>query len=264
MMPELQFVRGNLKVAYRASLEPQDLDLEIVLDGPDPRLHVLQQVRIFIEEISGGAAGGSMFAPTRGSAAHRHGPLSGDEPLAMGPRYHYGLRVAGVAPHYLRHVVEKLGMSAAVSFLSIRGSLPLDDSTQSVRENDVVRWLGFPRTHLGAFAAPFAVREHQRHGRRGFVRLRLLEPSTNDILLAFEDALLVWGGLLLSYGDRTAANQAKISLPASAGRGGAVLAAQFEVLSCEHDAARDALINVIGAFHERAAQVGSLEVGIPR
>jgi hypothetical protein len=257
---QLAFVHGGLHVAYRASAEPQLVDLYVELTAPDRMGRVPILVRRLVDEINGGAAGGAQFPPAQGRARCLSGPLSAREP---GPVYRYVLDVAGVSPQFLRHLVETASAGGDVRTLAVRGALPLDDGPLSVREAQVSAWLHQPRTHMEAYAPHFPVRDLGRQGRSGFVRAALVDGTSDDLLRAFDEVLLVFSGLLLSYGPPGGIGRSRVVLPPSAGRGGRVLAARWSDFSCERGPARDALVNVMSAFHARTAQIERLDVGLP-
>ncbi|WP_437291000.1 hypothetical protein [Sorangium sp. So ce406] len=261
--PELAFVRGGLQIAYRASLAPQKLALLLDLEGPDPGTLIPFLVRTIIEEINAGAAGGAEFDPGAGRARWLEGPIDPADPAAVGPSYLYGIEVAAVSPRYLRHVVELLGGSGRVRSLSLFGGLPLDGSALSVREGDVEAWMHPPRTHLELHPAPFTVRDVPLAGKQAFVRAVLADTASNDLLLAFDDVLLVWTGCLVTYGGAGGLGRSRVVMPPGAGRGGHILAARWDEFLCERRAARNLLINLVGAFHLRAARVARLDVGLP-
>jgi len=256
----LGFARGGLHVAYRASADPQLLDLYVELAAADPLGRIPTVVRRLLDEMNGGAAGGAELPPALGCARCVQGPLDNREP---GPVYRYMLEVAAVSPRFLRHLVETLGARGDVRVLAVRGALPLDDSALSVREGEVATWLHHPRTHILPTTPPFPVREIPWRGHSAFVRAVLLDATSNDVLLAFDEALLIFSGLLLSYGPPGGVGQSRVVMPPGAGRGGRVLAARWEDFVCERQPARDALINVMSAFHARTSPLERLDVGLP-
>jgi hypothetical protein len=186
-----------------------------------------------------------------------------EDPGAEGPFYRYAIEVAAVSPRYLRSMVERLSASVDARSLSITGALPLDQSPLSVRTPDVLAWLGPLRAHQGAFTPPFAVRPRYVSGTDRFVRAVLEDATNNDMLLAFDDAMLVFSGYLFTCGAPGGMGRARVVLPAAAGRGGRILAARWDDIACEQPAARDVLVNIMGAFHDRVAPIARLDVGLP-
>jgi hypothetical protein len=67
------------------------------------------------------------------------------------------LRIAGVAPKFMRTVVEELrvaGMDQPVTSMQVVGSLPLDPTAMSVREGQVKAWLDDPTAYLEPWPNP--------------------------------------------------------------------------------------------------------------
>lgn len=258
--PELGFAYGGLHVAYRAAIEPQLLELDVELVAPDPIGRVPIVVRRLLDEINGGAATGAIFPPALGQARLVDGSL---EVPAPGPQYRFILEVAAVSPRFLRHAVESLSGRGDVRNLALNGALPLDDTPLSVREAEVTAWMHQPRTHLEASPPPFTVNEIPWSGRSAFVRAVLLDSTSDEALQAFDEALLIACGVLLSYGQPGGFGRSRLVIPPGAGRGGRVLAARWEDFLCERRPARDLLVNVMSAFHARTSPIERLDLGLP-
>ncbi|WP_437683368.1 hypothetical protein [Sorangium sp. So ce131] len=149
---DMEFAAGGLLVAYRASPEPQELLIEVATEGTAEFPMSVASLRALIEAINRGAAGGAVFDPLLGAAERVAGPW--DDGGVLGPSYRWTLRVAGVAPLFLRNMVEELrraGADRPVTRMSLLGSLPLDGSAMSVREGLVRSWLDDRSTYLEAW-----------------------------------------------------------------------------------------------------------------
>src|SRR5687768_5140682 len=139
--PHLAFAAGGrLRVAYRGSVDPQRVRLDVALAAPDPAARVSFALMSIVEAIGRGAAGGAELEAALGKATWAAGPLPAHPPAAL-PQLSFEIDVQAVSPLFLRHVVESIAAVAQVTAMSVVGSLPLDGSALSVREADVVRWL---------------------------------------------------------------------------------------------------------------------------
>lgn len=150
----LDFANKNLTVHYRGSLEPQELEIAVETGGPTQFDTAAIVMEIVSAVVNFGGAGSSVFPPTAGKWEVKKAPL----PKAKkGPNYKWLVEVAGVAPIYMRTIVEKLraaGHAAPVKAMRIVGSLPSDRGRNTITEDDVRNWLEDPRAYPEQWVDP--------------------------------------------------------------------------------------------------------------
>lgn len=137
-MPLISFLdfvaHGGLSVLYRASPAPQELTVDIRTAGMPAEGVANWYFQALIDTINAGGAGSAIFSPSQGFAELLAGPRVDAD--ALRPDHHAVLRVAGVAPIFLRTFVEELrnaGMQQPVTSLSIVGALPVDQKSEAKR-----------------------------------------------------------------------------------------------------------------------------------
>lgn len=260
---QMEFCARDLHVAYRASPAPQELSIEVRTAGRAEFPMAPASMRAIVEAINGGAAGGGLFSPCDGLAEIVHGPAPGD--ASLGPDYRWTLRVAAVAPLFLRNMVEELrraGMDQPVTGVSIAGSLPLDASDLSVREGKLKGWLDDRTSYLEAWPTPgFPVRfvELERGANLRVELGSLLTPTLRDSL----ESLSIWWiniirNMVSEDGMEVLLHPAK-TLP-TFGSGRSEFRAQYQELLYARAPARAALVNMLSRFHHRECAITQAEI----
>jgi hypothetical protein len=256
---------GGLLVSYRASAEPQELVVEVDASAPPeaPMAHFC--ARALVEAINEGGAGGADFAPSRGFAERVAGPWDGG-PEAMATSYRWTLRVAGVAPLFMRNFVEELrraGMGQPITRVLIRGALPLDDGPLSVTERTVRAWLDDSGARLPQWPGPpgFAL-DTSGTSRGASLRVELAAPASKEIRGLLERLSLVWLNAVRNYtdedGDEVFFNSPTM-LPYF-GHGKTEFRARWHELLYDRDPAVAMLASMLMRFHERVAPLREAEI----
>jgi hypothetical protein len=270
LLTGLDFAANALVVSYRAQEQPQDLEIDIETTGVagEPTASIL--LNSVITSINAGAAGGVHFAPWLSSAEHLTGPWHADD--AVGPAYRWTLRVAAVAPLFIRSIVERLrgvGFTENVRFMRILGSAALDSSELSVRENQVRSWLDDPSAYQGAWPhAEFPLTV--RRSRGATLRVELATRITPELRDQLETLYLLWLNSVTSYvsdpgfleeGNREVIFNPHKMFPAT-GVGKTEFRAASEEFLHTRGPARAVLCNMLGRFHRTVSPIVEAEIGL--
>jgi hypothetical protein len=188
----------NLGVRYRGSLELQALDIVFVA-VEEPLAEAVQAWAIAMSDaVTLGAAGGALFDPRAGAASVVHHQVTGR-------RGEVRFAVAGVAPRFLRVVIESLAWRVGpLESVWVQGSLAPDGGEASVQTDEVRRWLAAGRDYPERWSAlPFQLEE----GETGGLAIRVdiegeLEAAQRE---AFFELLFAWRGLVATYADPSGA-----------------------------------------------------------
>lgn len=266
LISRLDFVQqGGLRVAYRASPAPQELTIDVTTTGVPHKGVANWYFQAIIDDINAGAAGGSIFAPSQGFAELVSGPVYDAD--ALRPDHHAVIRVAGVAPLFLRTVVEELrwaGAEMPTTHLSIQGSEPLDQSPLSVREHHVRAWLDDPSAYLEPWPSPGI--KVQMNDLRSGAALRVVteSPITPPIRDELEQLSVRWLNAVRNYvsddGAEPDVNIAKM-LPAY-GQGKSEFRARYGQFLYTREPSRATIANMLARFHERVAPLVEAEVSL--
>lgn len=264
LLRHLDFAARDLHVAYCASLEPQELHIDVKTAGPAAKAEAEARIGTIIANINAGAAGGDVFHPAAGSAALLAG--TSGHPSNLGPDYQFRLQVAGVAPLYLRTIVEELrwvGFNQPVSFMSIVGTRPLDSTPLSVQSAAVRAWLDDPSAYLPRWPKPeFDVSDHEAYG--ASIHVQLLDPLTLSTELALRDAVMQWVVMTQQYVDGEGREVVRIlhhTLPRDgASRTG--YRAMCEEFLHTSGPSRAALINILTRYHRTVAPIAMVQIGL--
>lgn len=256
----------GLSVSYRAAAEPQTLTIDVTAGGvpPWPMAHLC--MRTLVDTINEGGAGGADFAPEAGSAERLSGPWDGADGLASA--FQWQLRIAAVAPLFMRNVVEELRRVTPdfdVVTMRIAGSLPLDDSPLSVREEQVRAWSRDGSTYLPAWPTPGFPVDRVLTYQGAALRVILDGPMTDDLRLALEHLALTWLNALRNHANETGSAEVVFNpstmLP-YLGTSRTELRAHFRVFLYEREAAFAALVNLLARFHVRVAPLRKVVIEV--
>lgn len=206
-MPPPPYILGllpNIRVAYRASAEPQELHVDLDLSEPDPHGFPAIRMRDLVASINAGAAGGAEFAPEAGFARILSGPKTSLNPADWhaGPSFRWILEVRGVSPFFLRSLVETMSVSAdpiAPVSLSVYGSLRPDATPLSVLDARLMAWSTSSATYPKRWPTlPFTVKEDSVP-RGCALRVRFADDADPDTIEALNAVLGLWGLLSITY-----------------------------------------------------------------
>lgn len=190
----------RLHLAYRAVSGPQRLTIEAALASPDPTASMPARMRMLVEAIQGGAAGGEIIPPTEGFARVLSGPLMmPQKPSAdPGPRYRWELEVQGIAPLFWRIATSVLAFGAApipLTDLAILGSERVDDSPYSLTGPKLVAQMRDVQSFPGTYPTlPFEVRRGDMP-QGCALRVHFAGSLTPELVERLHDTLALWGVL---------------------------------------------------------------------
>lgn len=266
MLSYLDFAKDKLWVRYRASEEPQRLDVDIHTTGPIPVDFAGAFRRRILDMVNYGAAGGSLFDPVLGKARLLSAP---DEGPMFGPDYRWSLEIAGVAPIALRTFVEQLrvsgGLIQPVTSMALQGSLPTDGSALSVDADRVRGWLRDPSAYTEEWPSP------------GFPVIAREVSSGATLRIALDDAIdaalsdtlrtlaISWVNFtseyLAEHGEHVRVDPGWKLLP-SFGLGKREISARYREFPRKRLASRAVIVNMLARFHQTVAPIAEVEVGL--
>jgi hypothetical protein len=270
VLSDLDFTKNNLRIRYRASAEPQELDVDIRTRGIIPIDFAGVALRRIMDIVTFGAAGSSVFAPSVGAAKVLSGP-----PLApiglpsYGPDYHWTLEVAGIAPVTFRTFVEQLRISGGylvpVESLSLTGSLPLGDTPLSITEQQVKSWLDDPKAYAEEWPAPGFTVLRGDVAEGATLRILLADEITAELSEALKTICLAWVNVTSEYvsesGDLVRVLPDLKDLPLF-GLGKRELSARYRAFPRRRAPSRAVIVNMLERFHQTVAKIVEVEVGI--
>lgn len=199
----LDFAKKDLVVRYRASAEPQTLTIEAETASPTPVAYAAIIMNIVGEGVRWGGAGGAMLAPELGRFAIQKAPVGSKTRQAR--KLVWTVEVAGIAPAYLRVMVERLrtaGYSQPLKSLRIVGSLPPDRTALSAREADVRKWLDDAKAYPDAWPEPgFPLTLARAKGSAVSIQLAVARPIHAKRADLLKQLVIVWKNVVSSYVD---------------------------------------------------------------
>lgn len=268
MPPRTDRLDVDLDVGYRASAEPQTVDVRVKSSGPAELPYTPWAAALLVECVNRGLAGGREFSPSAGSAVLEAGPTGEGAPQAgeLGPDYSFRLRVAGVSPLFLRTMVESLSTSAhpsACTAVSIVGSLALDGSPLSVRSAQLSEWLRDADAYPGAWpVSEFRVVD-EIAARGAAVRVTLQTAAPGEVAAEFERTVSAWQSAIRTMPNlaRTARGWAAPQAAFACTR--TELFARLELFDHAPPVARAALVNALAWFHARVAPLAEARIALP-
>jgi hypothetical protein len=266
--PFFDFLAQGLQVSYCGAAEPQLLQIELHLAAPDPTVGAPARVRMLMEAINAGAAGGALFAPWAGAARLVSGPPSSPDPATWdrGPAYRWTLEVAGVSPVFLRLAVPVLAFAAApipVRTLAIIGARRGDQEQRPVTAAQVATWLHDATTHPGAWPAlPFELCEAVVP-RGCALRVRFEDEASEDVWERLNEVLASWA--LLSVGCPSLARDGlgSRSLADALGVNRREYSRFIQDWGYAQDFTSALLVNMLARFHHDVAPIARLDLRMP-
>ncbi|MCK6589157.1 MAG: hypothetical protein HUU21_05560 [Polyangiaceae bacterium] len=267
LLDNLDFTKNDLTVSYRGNLEPQTLTIYAAIEIPEEAAYGPRFITTLMDVINAGGAGGSHFHPAAGLAELLSGPTY---PEAEGPQFNWDLRVAGVSPLFMRNIVESLRLCGGVDnpaiAMSIRGSLPLDDTELSVREAEVKAWLEEPLAYVGEWPDPgFPIKQRMSPGAALRIRLgKNLNAETEDELkgvciqwlAATYNYVNEFGEPILDEPDRLARLMPKF------GATRRELRAYYEEFTRIPGPSRAVIVNMLARYHAQVLPITDVELAL--
>lgn len=265
LLKGLEFAQHNLRVAYRASADPQVLTIDIGTSGKAPRPMAGIYIWVVRRWLRSGVAGSDVFPPWLPWVEKGVEPETYEE--ETGPSYHFEIPHAGFAPPMIRRLVElfaKIGVNQPVEGMVIRGSLPLDDSPLSVTEHDVRRWLEDPMAYPKVWPE-LGFEVIDRSAVTGaLVRVRMvddLSPAEWDTAV---DRVDRWFEVLAEYvseAEHGHVTRSALERPESAFTRREIVF-RLEKFPYVKKPSRDLLLNTLCRFHHEVARIESVEVAL--
>ena len=271
-MPVLEgfdFLRLGFDCAYRASVEPQLLRIDVTTIDKSTKRSAPIIVKRLIELINAGAACGSAFLPDASFAERVSGPWDG--PDAFGPDFQWVLRVRAVSPLFLRTMIDQLrrcGHEQPVTTMRLRGELPVDAGALSVDTKKMRAWLDDPSAYVDECSAPgFSVEMHESpHTFFSVTMESVIEPAFEDALKHMAMRWLIATAAYLDDDGRAivrAKDNLEKHLPAFSSEGER-FTARFEEFLHGVVPSRAILVNMLAKMRAIGAGVRGLTIGHPR
>jgi len=264
MAPRLgfEFVDGNLTVAYRASAEPQTLDVHVKCAGKPMEVHAPMHARGIAKAATVGAIGGAEFHPTAGVAKLLSGPL--DPPASEGPEWHYSFEVASMSPRYIRNIVHRMAYAGARTppvSMSIVGSLAIDDTPMSITERTIAAKIDDPYFFPEAWPKPpFAVQVVAPKPEGVTLKIKVagsIEPPTKAAMVQLVQS---WSNHIALYLDGNGLPGRMVINPKTSNNK-TTFTMFYNLFTFEPKPARDMLVNMLIHFHEKVAPLAEVELG---
>jgi hypothetical protein len=260
----IAFAKKGLAVAYRASAESQVLEIRTKCGEKRGDSIAPMIFREMLNCTSKGIGGGAEFDPSAVRFKHLKGPVADDDAGAAGPEWRWKVEVASLSPRYMRNIVEQLslcpGGDVLLETLSIQGTLKLDDTTMSVRESDVVGWLGDPLAWPGAWSSPgFKIKDVVSNG-GVTIRLKMKGPVTPELTASISGELLdAWGSEIAVYVGRDGAG-GRMGIRPKSTANKTTLVMHYDYFTFEPKPTRDMLVNVLAWFHANVSPIAEAEL----
>jgi hypothetical protein len=261
----LEFTARDLVVRYRASAEPQRVEVHAEVAEMCNMGVGSIAMSLVMNDVNHGAASGAEFDPaiSRGTQLEGPKPMT---PAAKGPKFHWRLELAGVAPVYLRSMVEHLAMIGGFGnrtlSMSIVGALPVDASPLCVTEQQLRPWFDDAAAYVGRWPRlPFRTSE-RRVARGAAVRVALAGPVTDDVYKSFEMYVSVWGGALTDFAAQNGKESGFVEVQYTLGRGKTELSARWARFNHVREPASNVMFNMLTRFHETVAPITEVELSL--
>jgi hypothetical protein len=263
LLEGLEFVHEGLFVSYRGSLDAQQLDFAVSLHTPVLPARAVHAMTLVVDAINLGAAGGAHFPPWAGHAE----ALDGFRPRrTKTTELAFSINVAGVAPAFLRNVIELLREAGDIEQLSVNGSLPLDDTELSVQEHVLAGWLADTDAYPEAWLRPgFDVGRGAAPKRgRSLVSVELLGAPQARTKAAFEKLVTTWLGIIATYVGRDGrpVDPAKARPQVTIEASGKHLHVFLDGFPFAPAPAEAILVNMLAGFHARTAKVAKVGLAL--
>jgi hypothetical protein len=262
----LEFVDDGLIVSYCASVELQDIRIAIDFSASNSKLRLKERMLNVRNTIEYGFAGSDVYAPQDAKFEVVKMP-----PYPSPPSEHceLELRLGSIAPIAIRTFVETLRLTSnppecITQAMTIRGSRPLDTSSNSVTEKVVREWLDDPGAAPRPWGkVPFELHVKQDVGREDAVWRVVLEGEvTAEIRNDLQNRAICW--IMLWKLD--AAGQphypgfeTRIPKCSSAER---EFTARFKKLRLDPEVMRGLAVNTLVSFHHKVAPIARVELSV--
>jgi hypothetical protein len=262
----LEFVQSALTVSYRASAEPQVLEIRLSTAALPAMPFGPGEMLAMTRLVQWGAAGGADFSPTKGAAKVVSGsvPTVDKQPL-VATDYEWEVEVAGVCPLFIRTIVEHLAISGSphlVKSMSIHGRLPPDGSPLSVTEQDVRKWIEDPAAYPGEWKAPFEI-EDKRIGKGAALRVKLAGAVDANVFTQFGGLVGYWTVAVQKFFDHTATKHGGLTAVPTKKQGPNECSANWKFFDIVQEPARRTLNNMLVRFHETVAPIAEVTLSLP-
>jgi len=264
----MDFAESHLAVRFRASIEPQEVDIYVKTAGRSQERNAGADMAVLASQVRYGVAGGSRFEPARGLWERLSGVAAPDKgPEAFGPEYRWKCRVAAIDPLFLRSVAEGLRSCGwapdnPVEEMSIVGQLPLDDSDLSVTETQVRAWLDDPTAYVGEWPNPgFPIDHKEATGTGVALRVKLQRAATSEELDWLNGCAHAWVNTLSNYVSEDGKQiRFEFGLLPRVSRSKLGLSAHYKEFRWTRGPARAVIINTLARYHVTYAPIERVEL----
>jgi hypothetical protein len=177
--------------------------------------------------------------------------------------------VTGVSPRFLPILIQSLSVTSfltPVVSMSIVGSLKLDDTSLSVRENEVLTWLATRYKDVAhypkAWPKPSLPIDRIDSPRGGSIRLRLAGGVVTKAMAGrFFKYLGAWGYSVHWYPNRGMNGPGSMEYLVEHSK--TELTARFETFDYVPGPTGDMLVNLIERFHTKVAPLAEATIALP-
>lgn len=267
IVPGLDFVKDNLSVAYRASAEPQSLEIRASLDGWASNASGPLSMLGFEEAMRAGAASGAEFPPTAGHARHVSGPLRPRDEGARGPDFRWELEVTAISPYFIRNLVTELGtigVRTKTKSVAISGSLPLDDSVLSVRESQVKGWLEDSTTFMREWHDPgFPLTRTDANRSAATVRLWFQRDLDAKLLDDVVTTLQMWRNLVIFHPNPSLSGLGTGTIGPRSARKRREFVTTYDPFNYLRPPTEALLVNMLSYFNAKVEPLDAAEISLP-
>lgn len=266
--PFLEFIHRGLSVRYTAAAEPQEVHVDLLLAERDPKAAAPGRMRMLIDAINAGAAGGAEFAPWAGAARLVAGPASSLDPGTWdyGPAYRWVLEIAGVSALFWRLAVPVLALAGApipARKVGIVGAQRADNYRASVSEAHVAAWLRDVVTYPGRWPAlPFELREDVIPGGCA-LRVRFDGEASPDVVERLDEVVGLWGVLTVGCPSLARDGLGARSFLDRLGVARAEYSRFIEEFNYAQEIAGSILVNMLARFHHDVAPIAWVDLRMP-
>ena len=259
--PKLAVTPSQISVRYRATPEPQEIEMEVTTSVARPLGMMHNLFRPWISAVNQGGGGSDVFSPLDGKAKMIAAP-----PPDPSTTFAWRFSLQSVAPIALRDVMTRLNtMPEGFGFIEhfrLSGSAPLDDSPLSVTERQFLGWFDDVHAYPKQWpTVPFEVvgQEIEKSAR---IRVTLAGATSPEVEQHLNGHLGAWTMLIRQYPDRFLKAWGESALPKFA-RNKSQITATYPLFTYDIDPVRDTLINMMIWFHHKVAAIKKLELALP-
>jgi len=266
-LDRLDFVNDGLIVSYCASAEPQDVHISIDYSTPNSKIRPKERMLGLRNCVQYGFAGSDLYAPQDATFEVVTMP---PYPSPESERCELEFKMGGVAPIAIRNFVETLRLTSdppdsTTRAMTIRGSRPVDTSSNSITEDVVRKWLDDPSAAPKAWGkVPFEldIKEDEVGRNDALWRVILEGEVTPEIRKDLENRAIYW---IMQWKFDVAGEpsypgfETRIPKCFSAKQ---EFTARFRKFRLDPEVMRGLAVNTLVSFHHKVAPVARVELSV--